>query len=158
MRPGWPLARTPWKKARRRLLRPAQPRAGCVTERTHFGPPGSGKDSFAGDVVAQESAEGRKRVAWVMESEKFSRRRFERLAPLFSNPRAYVQPQGPDTTKPTRTLIDASAPMAWSPATWMFTGRAPMAQPPGNDTSADPNRATSGPSTRIDARMVFTSS
>ena len=44
MRPGWPLARTPWKKARRRLLRPAQPRAGCVTERTHFGPPGSGKN------------------------------------------------------------------------------------------------------------------
>ena len=30
--------------ARRRLLRPAQPRAGCATERTHFGPPGSGKN------------------------------------------------------------------------------------------------------------------
>ena len=32
------------KKGRRRLLRPAQPRAGCATERTHFGPPGSGKN------------------------------------------------------------------------------------------------------------------
>src|ERR1700738_1199516 len=40
----------------------------------------------------------------------------------------------------------------------MFTGRAPIAQPPGSDTSARPNRATSGPSTRIAAPMVFTSS
>ena len=29
-----------------------------------------------------------------------------------------------------------SAPIACSPATWMFTGRAPMAQPPGRETSA----------------------
>ncbi len=42
--------------------------------------------------------------------------------------------------------------MCWS------TGRAPMAQPPGSDTRAVPKRATSGPSTRIDARMVFTMS
>ena len=40
----------------------------------------------------------------------------------------------------------------------MSTGRAPMAQPPGSDTSASPKRATSGPSTRIAARMVLTSS
>src|SRR5580698_5365792 len=40
----------------------------------------------------------------------------------------------------------------------MFTGLAPIAQPPGSDTSALPKRATSGPSTRIEARMVFTSS
>ena len=39
----------------------------------------------------------------------------------------------------------------------MLTGRAPIAQPPGSDTSAVPKRATNGPSTRIDARMVFTS-
>ena len=32
-----------------------------------------------------------------------------------------------------------------------------MAQPPGSDTSAAPNRASKGPKTRIDARMVFTS-
>src|SRR5215813_3369258 len=40
----------------------------------------------------------------------------------------------------------------------MFTGRAPMAQPPGREMSALPNRATSGPSTRMEARIVFTSS
>jgi hypothetical protein len=42
--------------------------------------------------------------------------------------------------------------MCWS------TGREPMAQPPGSDTGASPKRASSGPSTRIDARMVLTSS
>ena len=39
----------------------------------------------------------------------------------------------------------------------MLTGRAPIAHPPGSDTSARPKRASSGPSTKIDARMVFTS-
>ena len=39
----------------------------------------------------------------------------------------------------------------------MLTGRAPIAQPPGKDTSAAPKRANNGPSTKIDARMVFTS-
>ena len=33
-----------------------------------------------------------------------------------------------------------------------------MAQPPGNDTSASPKRASNGPSTKIEARMVFTKS
>ncbi len=33
-----------------------------------------------------------------------------------------------------------------------------MAQPPGSDTSAWPKRATSGPSTRIEARIVRTRS
>ena len=42
--------------------------------------------------------------------------------------------------------------MCWS------TGRAPMAQPPGSDTRASPQRASSGPSTSIEARMVLTSS
>ena len=42
--------------------------------------------------------------------------------------------------------------MCWS------TGREPMAQPPGSDTVAWPKRASSGPSTRIEARIVFTSS
>ena len=42
--------------------------------------------------------------------------------------------------------------MCWS------TGREPIAQPPGSDTVASPKRASSGPSTRIDARIVFTSS
>ena len=42
--------------------------------------------------------------------------------------------------------------MCWS------TGREPIAQPPGSDTVASPKRASSGPSTRIDARIVFTRS
>ncbi len=42
--------------------------------------------------------------------------------------------------------------MCWS------TGREPIAQPPGSDTVASPKRASSGPSTRMEARMVFTSS
>ena len=33
-----------------------------------------------------------------------------------------------------------------------------MAQPPGMETSASPKRASSGPSTRMDARMVLTNS
>src|SRR5690606_28056773 len=37
-------------------------------------------------------------------------------------------------------------------------GRAPIAQPPGSDTSARPKRPSSGPSTSTDARIVFTSS
>ena len=40
--------------------------------------------------------------------------------------------------------------MCWS------TGLAPMAHPPGRDTLALPNRARSGPRTRIEARIVFT--
>ena len=42
--------------------------------------------------------------------------------------------------------------MCWS------TGREPIAQPPGSDTTAAPWRATSGPNTRIEARIVLTSS
>ena len=51
-----------------------------------------------------------------------------------------------------------SAPIACRPATWILTGRAPIAQPPGSETSAAPKRATSGPSTSTAARMVFTRS
>ena len=51
-----------------------------------------------------------------------------------------------------------SAPMARKPSICRLTGREPMAQPPGSETSACPNRATSGPNTRMEARMVFTSS
>ena len=57
-----------------------------------------------------------------------------------------------------RSRCGSRRPWPAGPATWMFTGRAPMAQPPGSDTSAWPKRASSGPSTRIEARMVFTSS
>ena len=51
-----------------------------------------------------------------------------------------------------------SAPIAVSPFTCWSTGRRPIAQPPGSETRASPQRASSGPSARIDARIVFTSS
>src|SRR5450830_932579 len=51
-----------------------------------------------------------------------------------------------------------SAPSACRPLMCWSTGREPMAQPPGSDTFASPKRASRGPSTRIDARIVLTSS
>src|SRR5689334_8272162 len=50
------------------------------------------------------------------------------------------------------------APIASRPLTCWSTGRKPIAHPPGSDTRASPQRASSGPSARIDARIVFTSS
>ena len=50
------------------------------------------------------------------------------------------------------------APIASKPLICKLTGREPIAQPPGKETSACPIRATKGPSTRIDARMVLTKS
>ena len=40
----------------------------------------------------------------------------------------------------------------------LLTGRVPIAQPPGSETRALPTRASSGPSTRIDARIFRTRS
>ncbi len=60
------------------------------------------------------------------------------------------------TMLPLRT--STCAPSCCRPCRCRFTGREPMAQPPGSDTTAWPNFATRGPSTRIDARMVLTSS
>ena len=48
--------------------------------------------------------------------------------------------------------------IACSPLMCWSTGREPMAQPPGSDTRAWPKRASSGPSTRIEARIVLTRS
>src|SRR5580658_8193208 len=48
--------------------------------------------------------------------------------------------------------------MASRPLRCWSMGRAPIAQPPGSDTRACPNLATSGPSTRTLARICFTSS
>ena len=50
------------------------------------------------------------------------------------------------------------APSAARPFRCWSMGRAPMAQPPGSETRARPSRASSGPSTRTDARIVLTSS
>ncbi|MCY1199244.1 hypothetical protein D9M72_106440 [compost metagenome] len=60
------------------------------------------------------------------------------------------------TTKPCSMLM--SAPSAARPLMCWSTGRWPMVQPPGRLTRASPKRATSGPSTRIEARMVLTRS
>src|SRR5256884_8469130 len=51
-----------------------------------------------------------------------------------------------------------SAPSFWSPLRCWSIGRTPMAQPPGSATRAVPWRATRGPRTRTEARMVETSS
>src|SRR5438034_3476780 len=51
-----------------------------------------------------------------------------------------------------------SAPIACRPFTCWSTGRSPIAQPPGSETFARPQRARSGPRTRTDARIVFTRS
>ena len=40
----------------------------------------------------------------------------------------------------------------------MSTGRVPMAQPPGSETLASPQRPSSGPSTQKLARILETSS
>ena len=55
---------------------------------------------------------------------------------------------------PSSTFIDA--PMALRPSICRFTGREPIAHPPGNDTFASPKCANKGPRTRIDARIVLT--
>ena len=51
-----------------------------------------------------------------------------------------------------------SAPIFINPSMCRLTGRDPMAQPPGSETTALPNRASMGPRTRMDARIDFTSS
>src|SRR3970040_605936 len=50
------------------------------------------------------------------------------------------------------------APIACRPLTCWSTGRWPMAQPPGSETLARPQRASSGPSTSTEARIVLTRS
>jgi class 3 adenylate cyclase len=54
--------------------------------------------------------------------------------------------------------IEISAPSLARPLRCWSMGRIPMAQPPGRATRATPCRATRGPSTSTDARMVDTSS
>jgi len=55
------------------------------------------------------------------------------------------------------SLIDACAE-PFQPENVQVDGPVPMAQPPGRETRARPQRATSGPSTRLEARMVLTNS
>src|SRR5438876_1159467 len=51
-----------------------------------------------------------------------------------------------------------SAPSLVKLARCRSIGLAPIAQPPGSETRALPNRASKGPSANTDARIVFTSS
>ena len=50
------------------------------------------------------------------------------------------------------------APILSRPFMCKLTGLEPIAQPPGKETSASPKRANRGPNTKIEARMVRTSS
>ena len=54
--------------------------------------------------------------------------------------------------------LDLGAELLHGHARCMSTGRVPMAQPPGSDTLASPQRASSGPSTQKLARILDTSS
>ena len=51
-----------------------------------------------------------------------------------------------------------AAPSCSRPRRCMSIGRGPKSSPPGSDTRARPSRASSGPSTTIDARIRSTSS
>ena len=53
---------------------------------------------------------------------------------------------------------EISAPSARIADRCRFTGRAPIAQPPGSETRALPARASSGPRTSTEARIVLTRS
>ena len=97
-----------------------QPVATAVEDRTNLvvivlGPPGCGKDTTGGNFVLHESCDGHKRVAWIMESEKFSIRRMnERLGPYLTEPKTYDHtPDIPGGTKPTRNLIEDYGPFQW---------------------------------------------
>lgn len=97
-----------------------RPVAAAYEDRTNLvvlvlGPPGSGKDTTAGFMVAHASCDAYTRVAWIMEAEKFSIRRMnERIGPYFTDPRTYTHtPTGPGTVPPTRSLIDDYGPFKW---------------------------------------------
>jgi hypothetical protein len=81
-----------------------------------LGPTGSGKDTTALDIVLHAAVpDFSMRVAWIMPNEKFSARRLsERGAPYLTDPKTYLTaPEGPDTTIPTRSLIDDFGPFQW---------------------------------------------
>ena len=77
---------------------------------------------------------------------------------IFSN--KTLPPTNPPGARPLMypSVTSNSTPKRSSALTWRLTGRAPMAQPPGNETSASCARANSGPNTTILARIVLTRS
>jgi len=81
-----------------------------------LGPPGSGKDSTARDIVAHALMEDRStRVSWIMKNERFSGRRVsQRLDPYLTDRAVYrTAPEGPGTQVPEGTLIDDFGPFRW---------------------------------------------
>ena len=82
-----------------------------------LGPPGSGKDTVAGDYVAWEVCpdQSGKRVAWFMESQDFSRRRLGRLARYLTDAKVYDHKpiNTPGGAVPARSLIDDFGPFRW---------------------------------------------
>ena len=57
-----------------------------------------------------------------------------------------------------RVSLPGGCAIGLRPVDQHIKGLEAMAQPPGSDTRASPQRASRGPSTRIDARMVLTRS
>jgi hypothetical protein len=119
-----------------------------------LGPPGSGKDTLAGDIVLRESVSGFSRVAWLMESAEFSMRRLgERVALYLTDPRTYeLAPRGPGCVLPSRSLIEDFGPFAWKRG-MRYPDNSRVPQPTwtkqsmyflGREAEADPNLWATG--------------
>lgn len=84
-----------------------------------LGPPGSGKDTTAGELILHAKCDDTKqlRVAWLMRSEKFSQRRLtQRLEPYLVDPMTYERRplDTPGGQKPAKNLITDFGPFRWS--------------------------------------------
>ena len=81
------------------------------------------------------------------------------VAPTLGKSRLTTAPRRPDVSPTRNPCSDENrAPIFSSPRMWRSIARDPMLHPPGIATLAFPNRASSGPSTRIEARIRLTSS
>lgn len=82
----------------------------------NLGPPGSGKDTTAGDLLLYELPDNRDlRCAWIMRGEQFAARRVkQRLDPYLTDTKRYLHaPDGPDTTVPAANLIEDYGPFKY---------------------------------------------
>jgi len=118
----------------------------------YLGPPGCGKDTTGGDIALHETLDRTKRVAWVMKSGTFSRRRLGRLEGYYWDHRAYVKPQGPDTSEPGRRVFEEFGPFKWD-SKMTYPDGSKVGQPKwtqnelyflGRDGEADPNLWATG--------------
>jgi hypothetical protein len=113
-----------------------------------LGPPSMGKDTIAGDIVLRDSSDRSNRIAWVMESGNFSERRLGRMEGYYWDTRAYdIQPDGPNTQKPTDTMMDLYGKFKWERGL-VYPNGDRVGQPKwtrnelfflGRDNEADPN-------------------